>query len=203
MHFGHGNGLVRLPRLSRKTPSPFLLHNSFLNRDPTRFSRIIKQGGKKPLLERLQLVLPLLKDVDIIMEDDGDPYILGTTEAGESRKLDDMGGGMVRLFDCLVALYTSRNSIICIDEIESGLHYTLLPQFWDSIRLLSKELNVQIFAATHSSECINAAIRAYKDHLTDISIYAMYYNKDEGHIKSVSYSGDELNAINSMDVEIR
>ena len=197
-------GLVTFPRLGQsKTSSNLLLHNSFLGRDFARLSRIIKRGNKKLLIKRLQLILPLLKGVDIIVEDDRDPYVLGTTEAGERLKLEDMGGGMVRLFDCLVALYTSKNGIVCIDEIESGLHYTLLSEFWNSIRLLSKELNVQIFAVTHSSECINAAIKAYKDHLTDIRIHNMYYNKDEGHIKSVSYSGDELDAINSMDIEIR
>ena len=197
------DGLVRLPTLNRKVPSPLLLPNSFLSRNSIRFSRIIKRSQKKSLMRQLRLILPLLKDVDIIVESDGDPYILGTTEAGESRKLEDMGGGMVRLFDCLVALYTSRNGIVCMDEIESGLHHTLLPKFLGSMRLLSEELNVQIFAATHSRECINAAIEAYKDRPTDIRIYAMYHNNDEGHIKSVSYSGDELDAINSMNIEVR
>ena len=197
-------GLVILPKLDQaEAPSKLLLHNSFLRRDVDGFSKIIKRGHKKSLIERLRLISPLLNDVDIIVEDGGNPYVLVTTEAGECFKLEDMGGGMVQLFDCLVALYTSRNGIVCIDEIESGLHYTLLPKFWDSIRLLSEELNVQIFAATHSSECINAAIEAYKERPTDLKIYAMYYNENAGHIKSVSYGEDELDAINSMDVEVR
>ena len=196
-------GLVMLPKLDRSDiPSELLLHKSFLRSDFGRFSKIIKQGNKKSLIDKLQLILPLLNDVDII-EDDGEHYVLCTTKTGERLKLEDMGGGMIRLFDCLVALYTSRNGMVCIDEIESGLHHTILQKFWDSLRLLSVELNVQIFAATHSQECINAAIKAYKDRPTDIGIYAMYHNTDGGRIESVRYGGDELNAINDMNVDVR
>lgn len=197
-------GLVILPKLDEnETPSKLLLHDSFLKRDVDGFSKIIKQGQKKSLIERLRLISPLLRDADIIVEEDGNPYVLVMTEAGECLKLEDMGSGVVKLFDCLVAIYASQNGIVCIDEIESGLHHTLLSKFWDTIRLLSEELNVQIFAATHSRECITAAIEAYKERPTDLKIYAMYYNENAGHIKSVSYSGDELDAINSMDVEVR
>ena len=167
------------PKLGEQLPK-LLLHDSFLKRDVDGFSKIIIQGQKKSLIARLWLISPLLEDADIIVEEDGNPYVLVTTEAGECLKLEDMGSGMVRLFDCLVAIYASQNGNVCIDEIESGLYYTLLPKFWETIRLLGEELNVQIFATTHSSECLNAAIKMYKNYLTDMNIYAMYYNKDAG-----------------------
>lgn len=197
-------GLVMLPKLDRaKAMSKLLLHNSFFKWDADGLSEIIKQGHKKSLIERLRLILPLLRDVDVIVESDGNPYVLVTTDSGEHIRLEDLGGGMVRLFHCFVALYTSRNGIVCVGEIESGLHHTLLSKFWDSVRLLGKDLNVQIFVTTHSRECINAAIEAYKDRPNDVRIYTLYYNNDESRIKSVSYGGDELDAINSLNIDIR
>jgi AAA15 family ATPase/GTPase len=47
-------------------------------------------------------------------------------------------------------------SILLIDEIENGIHYTAHHSFWESIFKLSKELNVQVFATTHSLEMIKA-----------------------------------------------
>ncbi len=45
-------------------------------------------------------------------------------------------------------------SILLIDEIENGIHYSAHYDFWKNIFKLSKELNVQIFATTQSLEMI-------------------------------------------------
>ncbi len=49
-----------------------------------------------------------------------------------------------------------KELILLIDEIENGLHYTAHEEFWQHIFKLSKELNVQVFATTHSLEMIKA-----------------------------------------------
>lgn len=48
----------------------------------------------------------------------------------------------------------NKNNYILIDEIENGLHYSAHYEFWKRIFKLSKELNVQVFATTHSLEMI-------------------------------------------------
>jgi AAA15 family ATPase/GTPase len=54
-------------------------------------------------------------------------------------------------------LYNSSEknfSILLIDEIENGIHYTVHYEFWKTIFKLSKQLNVQVYATTHSLEMI-------------------------------------------------
>lgn len=46
--------------------------------------------------------------------------------------------------------------ILLIDEIENGIHYTAHKEFWQHLFKLCKELNVQVFATTHSLEMIKA-----------------------------------------------
>ncbi len=46
--------------------------------------------------------------------------------------------------------------ILLIDETENGIHYTAHQDFWQKMFVLAKELNVQIFATTHSLEMIQA-----------------------------------------------
>ena len=46
--------------------------------------------------------------------------------------------------------------ILLIDEIENGIHYTAHEEFWQHLFKLCKELNVQVFATTHSLEMIKA-----------------------------------------------
>ena len=70
------------------------------------------------------------------------------------------GDALQNIFNYLVSFYSSmggwRNKILLIDEIENGIHYSAHYDFWKNIFKLSKELNVQIFATTHSLEMINA-----------------------------------------------
>ncbi|ACK64788.1 conserved hypothetical protein [Rippkaea orientalis PCC 8801] len=56
----------------------------------------------------------------------------------------------------LLELINNPNSILLIDEIENGIHYTNQRDFWKALFELSKELDVQIFATTHSLEMIQA-----------------------------------------------
>lgn len=47
-----------------------------------------------------------------------------------------------------------------IDEIETGIHHSRQKDFLKNIMLVCKELDVQLFATTHSEECINAFYEA-------------------------------------------
>ena len=44
-----------------------------------------------------------------------------------------------------------------VDEIENGLHHTVLPKVWEVVATAAKQFNTQVFATTHSAECIRAA----------------------------------------------
>ena len=50
-----------------------------------------------------------------------------------------------------------------IDEIETGIHHSRQKDFWSNILKICKELNVQLFATTHSEECIKAFYEASKE----------------------------------------
>ncbi len=63
---------------------------------------------------------------------------------------------MQRMFGIALALVNSRNGILLVDEIENGLHYSAQPDVWRLIFRLASRLNVQVFATTHSWDCIEA-----------------------------------------------
>ena len=61
-----------------------------------------------------------------------------------------------------LAFHNAQDGAILIDEFENGLHYSKLKAIWERVHLLSREFNVQVFATTHSYECIRAAKEAFK-----------------------------------------
>jgi len=70
--------------------------------------------------------------------------------------LSELGDGVRHVVSIVTALYASENGQLFIDEVDNGIHFTLLAKIWEIIFTLAKELNVQIFATTHSKECIEA-----------------------------------------------
>ena len=103
--------------------------------------------------------------------------------------LNEFGDGLGKFISFIISLLSQRNSIILIDEIENGIHYTNLDKLWETILTISKQQNVQVFATTHSKECIESYARVAKK-LEDEEIAFIELCKREDKIKAFVYPYD-------------
>lgn len=96
------------------------------------------------------------------------------------RDISEYGDGLRLYISVIADMFAAENSYIFIDEIDNGVHYTSLDKLWDIILTLSKELNVQVFATTHSRECIESYCRMVEKHQArDISFITLVKNKEK------------------------
>ncbi len=77
-------------------------------------------------------------------------------------EITEFGDGVRHIVSIVSSLFKSANGYIFIDELENGIHYTQLDKLWEIILTVSKEQNVQVFATTHSKECIESYARVAK-----------------------------------------
>jgi AAA15 family ATPase/GTPase len=119
----------------------------------------------------------------------------------EPLPLKSMGDGITRLFHIIVALVNARNGILLIDEFENGLHWSVQPKVWDIVFQLSERLNVQVFATTHSRDCIGGFDHAWNNHPA-LGAFFRLDAKDE-IIKATEYTSETLTDAIDMDVEVR
>lgn len=70
--------------------------------------------------------------------------------------ISEMGDGMTHILNIIMALLACKNGILLLDEAESGLHYRTQAILWTILNKLAKDFNVQIFATTHSVDCVRA-----------------------------------------------
>ncbi len=68
-----------------------------------------------------------------------------------------MGDGLLKLLSLILSISLNKNGIVLIDEIENGLHHSIMEKTWDIIISHAKKNNCQVIATTHSYECIKAA----------------------------------------------
>jgi AAA15 family ATPase/GTPase len=107
--------------------------------------------------------------------------------SGEYYSLNNFGDGIKQYISIIASLYASRDKYLFIDEIENGIHYTNLDKLWEIILTISKEQNVQVFATTHSKECIESYARVAKKLEDEEITFIELGRNDENKIESIIY----------------
>jgi AAA15 family ATPase/GTPase len=102
--------------------------------------------------------------------------------------ITEMGDGTRHLISIVISLFYSKGGYLFIDEIENGVHYTYLSSMWKIIFELSKKLNCQVFATTHSRECIEAFNKLNED---NEGIYIELYKNQKDNSMMVQYRNYE------------
>ena len=112
--------------------------------------------------------------------------------------LNEFGDGMKSFIFIICGLFKATESYMFIDEIENGIWYKKFSLMWKIIEDLSKELNVQIFATTHSIEVIKSLINTnYKD----ISLIELGIKNEE--VYSITYNYECLKDEIEQNHEVR
>jgi len=70
------------------------------------------------------------------------------------REINEFGSGLKLYIAIITKIYSLENGALFIDEIENGIHYSQFSKLWELIFKISKDVNCQIFATTHSKEAI-------------------------------------------------
>lgn len=65
-----------------------------------------------------------------------------------------IGDGVIKLMNILLAIIDYKNGFLFIDEIDNGLHYSVLKNLWKLIFDVSKAYNTQLFISTHDFETL-------------------------------------------------
>jgi len=118
---------------------------------------------EKEVLTALRIITPQVERVTLVSEQGtrrGRIPIIRTPKFNIPVPLRSMGEGMNRILEITLALVNAQNGILLIDEVDSGLHYKVQPDLWRLIFGIARRLNIQVFATTHSWDCIEAFQKA-------------------------------------------
>lgn len=113
------------------------------------------KGQAQKLLFALQLIEPTIANVDMLNLGEPALYVTRQNEQFPS-PLSTYGDAITKVALYVLLIINNPNSILLLDEVENGIHYTNQPKFWAWLFDLATEFDVQIFATTHSREMIEA-----------------------------------------------
>lgn len=157
----------------------------------------------------------IVKALQIVSQDIQAVSVVGSDERGSRARtaiarssihaspipLRTFGDGVNRLFGVVLSLCNARNGVLLVDEIENGLHYSVQTEIWRTIFRLATALNVQVFATSHSWDCVRAFQEAARESPED-GVLVRLSRKDDRIIPTL-FSERELEIVTRDQIEVR
>lgn len=202
MHF-NGNNL-EVPSVASRNdnwgwiaPSP-----AISSMDLRALSKLKQQGRGDAVVGLLRLINERVSGVELLAPTGARASVFVELEHDGLLPLSMMGEGAKRSFELAVALASREHSVLCVDEVENGLHHSTLESIWNWIAEASLRQDTQIFATTHSEECVQAACRAFAARGDD-GLRVIRLDRQERETKAVVYDRNLVEAATRMGVELR
>jgi AAA15 family ATPase/GTPase len=113
-----------------------------------------------------------------------------------------MGDGIWRMLGLALNVVHSREGLLLIDDIDTGLHHTVMEDMWKFLHSAANRFNIQVFATTHSRDCYESlaaiAHKSDSDH-SEVTIQRI----EQGREEAVSYTERQLVAAAKHGYEVR
>ncbi len=143
----------------------------------------------------------------------------------EPVSLKSVGDGMFRIFQIALALESAKNGrtppapsiqkpllpdlpavhpagVLLVDEIENGIHFSVLPNLWRFVFQAARLHNVQVFATTHSWDCVEA-FQSVAAEEKEVEGTLIRLEKRGDQNKAVTFSEEELAIVARDEIEVR
>jgi hypothetical protein len=113
-----------------------------------------------------------------------------------------MGQAFSRVLHLYCQVQASQGQVLLVDEIENGIYHEALPQFWKGLLALCEAAKVQVFATTHSRECMLAADAAARERSSYDLNFVRLDRLDEG-IKATVLDDQTMKTAREFNWEMR
>ena len=116
--------------------------------------------------------------------------------------IGSLGDGFWRMLGLVLAMVNLENGILLVDEIDSGLHFTVMTDMWKVVWETAKKLNIQVFATTHSRDCWQSLAELItEEKITDNEITIQRIDKEKS--QSVIFDPEEIVIAATSNLEVR
>lgn len=116
--------------------------------------------------------------------------------------LGNLGEGVSRMLLIALTVADSEGSTALIDEIDTGLHYSVMEKMWRMVIETARKLDVQVFATTHSLDCLEGLARLYERD-PEATKEVMVFRLHKGMIKAISYTPENIAVACDSRIEVR
>lgn len=165
-------------------------------------SSLIKEGRLQEVVGYMKLLHGSLETL-VTLQDGEEVQVYAQSRGEGMLPVQYMGDGFQNLLHTLCAIVRCKNGVVLLDEIDAAIHYSVVTDAWSIISRAASRENCQIFATTHSRECIHSAALGIKKAGCAKDFQYLRLEKEAESHSAVAYDIDELADAEQYNIEIR
>lgn len=172
--------------------------NVMLNADE-KLAQIIVDKRESEIVEALKIIEPRIKDIVLINK-----KIMVDIGLKSRLPINVLGDGVRKVLSVLLAIHSARGGALMIDEIDNGLHYSIMSSLWKVILHTCKKQSTQLFVSTHSADFVEALVEVLPQDASEINVSAYkLVKKDDDELVALRYDKEKLAYVINQEMEVR
>ncbi len=135
------------------------------------FSQLSLQQREKAIVDAVRDEFDRSLESLVVLSPSGTPGLYaGLRYLKEKLPIGYLSAGISRFIAMLSAVLIRGKGVVLIDEIENGISYKIFQPLWKYLLKFAVDNDTQIFATTHSLECVRALLPVMQKHEDDFTL---------------------------------
>lgn len=148
----------------------------------------------------VRLAIPEVVSVQPLMER-GQPMVFVDVGLPNLIPAQMLGGGSVNLLQLATYIADGSARLLLVDEIEDGLHYSVLPSLAEMMLKIARERRIQFLITTHSRDVVRAFAEASAASADDTAFFKLF--RREGRHEVARFSVEDVAVMEEVGTEVR
>jgi len=187
-----------------RSPVRFLTVDSF---DPATMSEpwnsVLKDGLEEEIIGDMKILVPSLNSIHFLTGSQlGRGILLDLGNDVGRVPISTFGDGLRRLLALRLSFLGTENGFLLVDEIDTGLHWTVMEEMWRFVLEVARRNSVQIFATTHSHDCIRGLGSLIKSR-SDLADQVCIQKVDPLLDQAVCFRDEQIKVAIEQEIEVR
>ncbi len=168
------------------------------------WNEVLAEGREDEIARDMEFLVPEIDSIHFLTGGtvrEGS-ILVGRCGGGRRMPIGSYGDGLRRLLALRLAVVGANHGFLLIDEIDAGLHWTVMEDVWRLLVEVAKKSDVQIFATTHSLDCIRglgSLVRSRPDLGAEVSLQKVHPSLKQ----AVSFAGEQIAIAVEQQIELR
>jgi len=188
--------------LQLKPPVGFIATDRLSSKQLARlWAKVVLTPAEDRTVEALRLIEPAIDRIAISESDATIARVLLRGADGPV-PLGTLGEGTSRVLTLALHLALAQGGVLLLDEIENGLHWSVMPKVWRFLVETARARKVQVFATTHSKDWLEGLAELNRTQ-PSLAAQASVHRLEVGRDTSVRFDANRIAEYIEMELEAR
>ena len=144
------------------------------------------KSGREAIVDLVREFDPDVLDINVASLRGGRPALYVSHKRLGPAPLSVFGDALRRAVLLASTIQTLAGGVLLVDEMETGIHVSVLKKVFVWLVKAASRFDVQIIATTHSLEAVDAVCDSMKDRIDDLVTFNIDQSADETRVKRIA-----------------